>query len=92
MFKHASLKYIVIQSKKGMLQAINEKYVKEIQGMASYTGHQWYVKPGDVIAPTTDCFTFGGCVQLSHEDDTVLQRDYRRSADTTCIPNFLRPL
>ena len=47
--------------------------------MASYTGHQWYVKPGDDVSPTTDCFTFGGCVQLGHEDTEVLQRDYNRS-------------
>jgi hypothetical protein len=79
MYKHATLKYLVIQSAKGILTDISEQYVDEIRSMASYSGHQWYVKPGEPIAPTTDCFTFGGCVQLGHEDAGVLQRDYSRS-------------
>jgi hypothetical protein len=79
MYQHAILKYVVIQSEKGILKVINEEYVEEIRSMASYTGHQWFVKPGEPISPTVDCFTFGGCVQLGHEDAGVLQRDYCRS-------------
>lgn len=78
MIKHASLKFLVVQSKKGVLKEINEDCVNEILSMPSYVGHQWHVKPGEVISPTTDAFTFGGCVQLAHEDAAVLQRDYTR--------------
>ena len=79
MFKHATLKFLVVHSPKGILKGLNEQSVKEILSMPSYLGHQWYVKPGEPISPTTNSFTFGGCVQLVHEDAAVLQRDYSRS-------------
>lgn len=78
MTKHAAIKYLVIQGEKGTLKQINEPFVQEIRNMPSYCSHQWYVKVGEPIAPTIDCFTFGGCVQLRHEDADVLQRDYAR--------------
>ena len=78
MFKHATLKYIVVQTEKGFLKEINEACVKEIQSMSSYYGHTWGVTVGDIISPTVDCFTFGGWVQLCHEDADVIERDYKR--------------
>ena len=30
------------------------------------------------MVPTIDCFTWGGSVKLAHEDQTVVERDYRR--------------
>jgi hypothetical protein len=78
MRKHVALKYLVIQTEKGILKELNQLAVNEILGLSSYIGHQWYVKPGEVISPTIDSFTFGGCIQLANEDPAVLHRDYTR--------------
>ena len=87
MFKHATLKFLVVQSPKGILKDLSEQYVNEILSMPSYIGHRWYVKPGEAISPTRNSFTFGGCVQLAHDDAAVLQRDYHRYE---AIDDYLR--
>ena len=59
-------------------QAINQEVIDEIKAMASYRGHQMFVKVGGKIVKSRNCFTVSGCVQLVNEDEETFERDYAR--------------
>ncbi|CAN0359024.1 unnamed protein product, partial [Ectocarpus fasciculatus] len=52
--------------------------VAEITKMESYRGHQFFVKPGSTIRKTKNCFTWVGCVRLTHKDEETVKRDLAR--------------
>jgi hypothetical protein len=41
-------------------------------------GHQFFVSEGDEVKPTTNCFTWMGCILLVHESEEHINRDYYR--------------
>ena len=75
--KYGALKFL-ISYHEGKLKRYNEHFIKEIESLESYRGHQVFVKPGARLKKTQNCFTWGGCVQLVHEDEDQLERDYSR--------------
>ena len=80
MYKQAKLKYFVVQSKEGILKNINQDCVNEIMRLHSYASLHFFVSVGDEVKPTSNCFTWGGCVCLQNIDSTALQEDYERYA------------
>ena len=52
--------------------------VEEIKNMESYRGSQFFKEPGDQLKKTQNCFSWAGAVNLVHEDEEALMRDYRR--------------
>lgn len=62
----------------GVLKEINEAFVDEIESMASLKGYEFFLRPGQSIVPTVDCFTFGGLVKLFHTDKDVVSANYDR--------------
>ena len=57
---------------------MNPAALAEIKGMASYRAHEIFVAAGQTVAPTIDCFTWGGCVKLANADRDALDADYSR--------------
>ncbi|KAL3917844.1 MAG: hypothetical protein SGILL_004520 [Bacillariaceae sp.] len=71
----------LVNAKKGILTAINEAALYEIQGMESVYDLEVYghfLEAGQPINPTIDIKTDAGWVQLIHPDPEVFERDYRR--------------
>jgi biotin carboxylase len=48
-----------------------------IEGLPSYTAMTARVRPGDAVKKTTDLFSSLGYVDLVHEDEELVRRDYR---------------
>ena len=85
--KFGSLKWLC-SFKEGPFKEYCAEDVAEIKKMESYRGHQFFVKPGSKIRKTTNCFTWVGCVRLTHEDEDVLKRDMARY---TYLARFYQP-
>jgi biotin carboxylase len=47
-----------------------------LMALPSYRTHAWEIKPGDYAPLTVDCFTRPGCVQLVHEDEIQVDKDF----------------
>ena len=52
--------------------------VAEIRELASFRKIEMHTQPGSTVAPTIDCFTRPGSVQLVHEDEAVVLADHAR--------------
>lgn len=50
--------------------------VETIMGLSSYRAHEFFVKAGQEVIPTVDCFSWGGVVKLANASDEQLLADY----------------
>lgn len=53
-----------------------ETAVATITGLESYRAHEFFVKAGQEVIPTVDCFSWGGVVKLANSSDEKLLEDY----------------
>ena len=63
------------------MREVNPEYVEEIRQMSSFVRMELFVKPGQKITPTINCFNFGGVVVLVNENSEQLSADYQRIHD-----------
>ena len=68
----------MISYKEGILKEFNPKFLAEIKKFRSFRDMEIFVKPGQKVLPTTDCFTFVGNLRLCHVDEKVVQGEYDR--------------
>jgi hypothetical protein len=57
-------------------EAAFETALATIKGLESYRAHELFVKPGQEVIPTVDCFSWGGVVKLANPSDEKLFEDY----------------
>ena len=62
----------------GSFASYNESCIAEIKGMSSFRAMELFLKPGDKIKKTIDCFTWCGCVLMANADKVSIDRDYER--------------
>eukprot|EP01038_Epipyxis_sp_PR26KG_P012303 gene12303-16500_t len=62
----------------GILNTFNPDYYEEITSMSSFVDMEIFLKIGQKITPTVDCFTFGGMLKLFNTDLDSLIGDYER--------------
>jgi hypothetical protein len=55
-----------------------------ITSLESYRAHEMFVKAGDDVVPTIDCFTWGGVVKLANPSAEKLLEDYT-TIENLCI-------
>lgn len=72
------LLFLIVKNSIGKYTCPNEAFLREMQEMLSVMEVQFFPKPGDAIAPTKNCFGWGGCVAMFHRDRNVLLADYER--------------
>jgi len=74
---HASgcIKYLLTH-KAGTLQAVDQKALATLTSLPSYRGHEIFLDLGKPVIPTKDCFSWGGCVKLTHLDQAQRDADY----------------
>ena len=63
----------MVSYSEGVLRGFNESMVNEIKEMASFVSLEFYVKPGEPISKSIDCFTFLGNVKLVHPVEKVVE-------------------
>jgi hypothetical protein len=63
---------------KGFLLEINADFIEEIRHMRSFIRMEIFLKPGDIVKKTIDCFTLGGVIMLSHRYGGQVEADYAR--------------
>ena len=68
----------LVSFKSGKLKSMNQAYLEEIQNFPSFRAIEVYVKSGQEVLPTTDCFTFLGNVRLCHSSEEQVKKDYAR--------------
>ena len=73
----------------GVLKNVNEKYLEEIRGFKSFVAMEIFLKPGQKVSPTVDCFTFVGNMRLTHNDEAVVTADYERVREIESSDDFL---
>lgn len=64
--------------KSGILRSINPNILQEIRSLKSFIRMELFLKPGQRMSPTINCFTFGGIVVLVHPDSQQVLEDYQR--------------
>jgi len=62
----------------GILTEINPYFIEEIRRMRSFIRMEIFLKPGDMIKKTIDCFTLAGVIMLAHSLDAQVSADYER--------------
>lgn len=62
----------------GFLKEINADFIEEIRHMRSFIRMEIFLKPGDTIRKTIDCFTLAGVIMLSNRYDAQVANDYNR--------------
>lgn len=60
------------------MSRVNQAFVEEIAQMSSVLGFEIFLKPGQQVIPTIDCFTFGGLVKMYHSNLEVIAEDWNR--------------
>jgi hypothetical protein len=65
-------------NKTGILKSINPDILQEIRAMKSFIRMELFLKPGQAMTPTINCFTFGGIVVLVHPDPQQVLADYEK--------------
>lgn len=70
--------FIIVKNSRGILESINPNFIEEIKLMKSFRYIEFFLKIGGIIAPTIDCFTFGGLVKLCNSNLDTLISDYDR--------------
>ena len=74
---YGRLLFLIVQSE-GVLRAIDEAALNEIEDMKSFVDMEIFVKVGGSIRKTIDCFSFGGSIKLVNDDLSQLVEDYER--------------
>jgi len=46
------------------------------KNLPSFYKESVYVKKDSVVVPTVDCFTMPGCIQLAHDEESVVKADF----------------
>ena len=85
---HGALAFMVSYSS-GVLKNVNEKYLEEIRGFKSFVAMEIFLKPGQKVSPTVDCFTFVGNMRLAHNDEAIVTADYERVREIESADDFL---
>ncbi len=62
----------------GILLEINSEYIEEMRNMKSFKHCDIFVKPGQPIVATTNCFNLAGNVVLTDHDEECVLKDYNR--------------
>jgi len=62
----------------GLLTEICPEYIEELRNMRSFIRMEIFLKPGQIVKMTVDCFTLAGVVMLSHCDEAQVVEDYER--------------
>ena len=75
---YGAAKYLISYSDKDSFVRINEQCLAEIQDMSSYRASEFFLKPGNRMKKTIDCFTWAGCVLMANKDERELNRHYAR--------------
>jgi hypothetical protein len=65
-------------NKTGILKSINPDILQEIRSMKSFIRMELFLKLGQRMTPTINCFTFGGIVVLVHSDPQQVLADYEK--------------
>ncbi|GMH98712.1 hypothetical protein TrST_g13618 [Triparma strigata] len=69
---------MLISHVRGDFLNFNEEKMAEVKAMSSFRAIELFLKPGDKIKPTIDCFTWAGCVLMANPSKTALEKDYAR--------------
>lgn len=78
-----------MKSRGSALRSINQTFLDEISAMNSVVGSEIFVKVGQPLLPTVDCFTFGGLVKLFHANLDVLLADNDRIREMENLDFFI---
>lgn len=62
----------------GVLTDINPDMIEEIRHMRSFVRMEIFLKPGELIRKTIDCFTLAGVIMLTHRSEIQVVNDYDR--------------
>lgn len=62
----------------GFLREINADFIEEIRRMRSFIRMEIFLKPGENVKKTIDCFTLAGVIMLSHRYESQVENDYLR--------------
>jgi hypothetical protein len=62
----------------GLLTEIDSDLIEEIRHMRSFIRMEIFLKPGETIRKTIDCFTLAGVIMLSHRSEVQVVNDYDR--------------
>ncbi|KAJ8603981.1 hypothetical protein CTAYLR_003356 [Chrysophaeum taylorii] len=73
-FKNYGREYYMVSRQRGVVKAL---HVDKITALKSFAKMELAVQPGSKLAPTIDCFTRPGAIQLVHPDPAVVEADYR---------------
>ena len=75
------LLFIIVKNVSGEYIGPNDILLREMHELPSVMEVQFFPKPGDIIGPTKNCFSWGGCVAMFHKVRAVLDTDYERIRD-----------
>lgn len=67
---------MIVAREEGVLTEINPEAVVALRELKSFHRMELFYKPGQVVKPTINCFTYGGCVILLYNDKSQLLADY----------------
>jgi hypothetical protein len=73
----------------GYLNEINPEFIEEIRHMRSFIRMEIFLKPGDTIRKTIDCFSLAGVIMLSHRYESQVEADYLRIREMEDADLFL---
>jgi len=77
--RYAEGRMVFIQCyQSGIVRSINPDATQAIRSLKSFVRMELFLKPGQPISPTINCFTFGGIVVLVDADDAQVLADYQR--------------
>jgi len=69
---------MLISHVRGDFEGFNAAALAEVKAMKSFRALELFLKPGDKIKPTIDCFTWAGCVLMANVEEGGLKDDYAR--------------
>lgn len=74
----------LILREEGILKDINPAVLEEIERLQSFIFIEIFLKRGQKVRRTVDCYTFGGVMRLVHENEEQLIADYERIRTLEC--------
>ena len=84
---YGRLVFFIVQGE-GMLEDIDPDMISEIEHMQSFISMEFFVKKGQYVKKTIDCYTFGGVLRMVHENLNQLLQDYERIREMECTGLF----
>ena len=75
--KHGILAFIIVHDE-GVVQEVNAQLLAEVHALPSFLAVELFHHAGSTLRRTVDCFTFGGTLQLLHDQEEQVEADYRR--------------